>query len=89
MRHNKKINDMKTQFEKTIIEIKKSKSRSLSFEYSELIELQRNALNNIKNESELDLFFEYSSSIVKSQHLGDIQMRKMLIESFKIQFDLI
>jgi hypothetical protein len=80
---------MKTQFEKTIIELKKSKSRSLSFEYSELNSLQRDALNNIKNQSELNLFFDYSSSIVKCQHLGDIQMRKMLIESFKIQFDLI
>ena len=80
---------MKTGFEKTIIELKKSKSRSLSFEYCELVQLQRNALDNIKNQNELNLFFDYNSSIVKIQYLGDIQMRKMLIESFKIQFNLI
>jgi hypothetical protein len=86
--NNEKTEIMKTGFEKTIVELKKSKSRSLSFEYCDFVQLQRDALNNIKNQNELNLFFDYSSSIVKVQHLGDIQMRKMLIESFKIQFNL-
>jgi hypothetical protein len=51
-------------------------------------EIARKALDNVKNQFELDLWYNYKSSISTLSYNGEIIMRGYAIESFKIQFDI-
>jgi transcriptional regulator len=79
---------MKTQFEKRLSLVKRQASRMLKYDTNYINSIERKALNNVKNEFELDLWYEYRSSISTLSYNGDIAMRSGAIEAFKVQFEL-
>jgi len=79
---------MTTEFKKRLAVEKRQASRSLSYNQDQISEITRQALNNVKNQFELNLWYDYKSVISTLSYNGEIAMRKGAIEAFKFQFGL-
>jgi hypothetical protein len=79
---------MKTEFEKRLAVVKREASRAIKYHGGEVNEIKRKALDNVKNQFDLNLWYEYRNSITTLSYNGDISMRAGAIEAFKVQFGL-
>ncbi len=70
---------MTTEFKKRLAVYKREASRAINYHGGEVNEIKRKALDNVKNQFELDLWREYRNSITTLSYNGDIAMRKGVI----------
>ncbi len=79
---------MKTEFEKRLAVVKREASRGIRYHGDDISIISRKALESVKNQFDLDLWYEYTRSISRFSYNGDIAMRNGAVESFKVQFEV-